>query len=230
MSERSRIHMPEDHMEELYSSDNPLVRFVHGSRLDQVVGAMPRGSDFRVLDAGCGEGHLIEKLHACNSTHACVGADLTPVALEKARQRCPFAEFHEENLLHMSFDDASFDVVVCTEVLEHIAGYEAVVAELERVLKPGGHLILTFPNEVLWTAARFLLGRQPVKVPDHVNVLSPRQIDRLTDMKLVSVRNLPFGLPFFVSLGCLMKLRKRLGGAGASAVHGGGRRRLGPDR
>ena len=209
MSDSSHLVMPEDHMERLYRSGNPLVRFVHVNRLRQIVAAMPRAHRLRVLDAGCGEGHLIEMLHDADDTHTYHGIDVTPGALEKARTRCPFAEFQRMDLTRIAFGEASFDVVVCTEVLEHVVDCAAAVRELRRVLKPDGHLIITFPNEVLWTAARFLLGRRPIRVPDHVNRLFPEEMTALTGMELVSQRNLPFGLPFPVSLGCLMKLRRR---------------------
>ena len=134
--------------------------------------------------------------------------DITEIALKKAKARCPFANFSEMNLADLKFEDGFFDVIIITEVLEHVIEYRAVVAELKRVLKKGGFLIVTFPNEFLWTVSRFLLGRRPIKVPDHVNSFNPSKIKKLIGMELITRKNLPFGGPFSFSLGGFMNFKK----------------------
>ncbi|MCM2325890.1 MAG: class I SAM-dependent methyltransferase, partial [Candidatus Woesearchaeota archaeon] len=135
------------------------------------------------------------------------GVDITDVALEKARKKCK-ANFTNQDLTKMSFKDETFDCVTCSEVLEHIYEYRKVLKELKRVLKKNGLLIITFPNETNWTISRFLLLRRPVKVPDHVNSFSPNQMKKDVGMRLAKQSNMPFGLPFFASLGSLMVFRK----------------------
>jgi len=208
MDGHDHIHMPEDHMDELYTSSNPLVRYAHNNRLDTICRFLKGRSGLKVLDAGCGEGHLIERLHALSPDNVYTGVDITEVALERARRRCGFAEFHSMNLESLQFADESFDAVTNTEVIEHIHEYHAVLAEFARVLRPGGRLLITFPNEVLWTVARFLLGRRPIKVPDHVNSFTPGRIRSEVGLKLVRQRNLPFNLPFAFSLGSLLEFSK----------------------
>lgn len=195
-------------MDKLYNSKNFLIKFVHNNRLNSIAKMIPDKGKFKIFDAGCGEGHLIKKLNSKNSNNLYYGVDVTEIALQKAKKRCPYAEFKIENLLKMNFDNAFFDVIICTEVLEHIIEYERAIEELKRILKKDGFLILTFPNEFLWTISRFFLGRKSIKVPDHVNSFNPNQIKSLVRMKLISQINLPFKLPFFISLGCIMKFKK----------------------
>ena len=195
-------------MERLYSSINPAVRLVHRQRLDAIARELPQKPGLRVLDAGCGEGHLLETLHARYPANRYFGVDYTEVALEKARQRCPFATLQRMDLSNLAFRDGAFDVVVITEVLEHVIEFEEVVAELLRVVGKGGVFIITFPNEILWTVSRFLLGRRPIRVPDHVNAFSPPMMKKLIGLEVSRQRSLPFPLPFSLSLGCLMKFRK----------------------
>ena len=209
MSKTDHLVMPADHMEELYNSSNPLVRFAHRQRLDAIAAMLPPEGNLKVLDAGCGEGHLISRLHKANSSNNYYGADVTVIALDRARQRCPFARVEQGDISNLNFPDEFFDVVTITEVLEHIIDYENVVRELKRVLKKDGVLIITFPNEVLWTASRFLLGRRPVRVLDHVNAFSPKMMQRTVDLTTVKQWNLPFSLPFFLFLGSLMKFKKQ---------------------
>jgi ubiquinone/menaquinone biosynthesis C-methylase UbiE len=200
--------MPENHMDELYNSKNILVRFAHTDRLNAITKIMGPGEGLKVLDAGCGEGHLLEKLRKKSPKNTYYGIDITDVALKRAKERCPGAKIKSMDVSAISFAGGFFDVVVCTEVLEHIDDYEAVAKELKRVLKKGGRLIITFPNETLWTLSRALLLRTPFKVPDHVNSFSPGKIKQIMGMKAVRQVNLPFRLPFFLSLGCMMEFKK----------------------
>jgi ubiquinone/menaquinone biosynthesis C-methylase UbiE len=199
--------MPVDHMEKLYNSNNPLVRFAHRQRLGAIAAMLPKQEHLKVLDAGCGEGHLIQRLSQAESTNEYYGVDVTGIALERARARCPFARFKKMDISALKFEDGYFDVITITEVLEHIIEYESAILELRRVLKPSGVIIITFPNEVLWTISRSLLGRRPIKVLDHVNAFNPRMIRELVEMEPVKQFGLPFRLPFCMSLGYLMKFK-----------------------
>lgn len=204
------IVMPEDHMDRLYNSDNILIKFVHRNRLNEIVKCMPVGKNQEVLDAGCGEGHLLERLHKKNKNNHFFGIDVTKIALEKAAIRCNFADLRMADLLNTGYEDAFFDVIFCTEVLEHIYEYQKVICELKRILKPNGSLIITLPNEGMWRFARFLLMRRPFKVSDHVNSFNDARMKSYVGMNLVSERGLPFkSLPFFISFGYLMHFVKK---------------------
>lgn len=195
-------------MESLYNSKNPLVRYVHVQRLRMAIKYFPNNDKLKVLDAGCGEGHLLEKLHFKKPSNTYYGVDVTDIALRKASARCPFAILAPYDIIALPFEDDFFDVVIATETLEHVFEYEKAIAELKRVLKPGGVLMVTFPNEILWTTARFLLGRRPLRVPDHVNSFTPRIMSHAIGLPLTCQRNLIFPIPFFLSLGSLMCFKK----------------------
>jgi ubiquinone/menaquinone biosynthesis C-methylase UbiE len=194
-------------MEVLYNSHNPLVRYAMRGRLESIVRAMPEGK-LKVLDAGCGEGQLIRLMHERHPQNKYFGVDITPIALKKAQQRCPFATIKRMDLLDLKFPDESFDLVVCTEVIEHVYEYKRVIREFKRVLKKGGVLIITFPNEPLTTVGRFFLGRRPIKVPDHVNSFTPGRMRRHVGLPVIRKRNMPFGLFFVMSLGSLLVFKK----------------------
>lgn len=206
-SRNDHLYMPEDHMEHLYASRNPLVRYAHCNRLEMICEEVPR-APLLVLDAGCGEGHLLAALQARSASYSLFGVDVTDVALAQAAKRCPQAAFSSGDLCALPYPDASFDVVTCTEVIEHIFSYQEVLKEFRRVLRPGGILILTFPNEPVWTLSRILLGRIPFRVPDHVNSFTPNRLLRETGLRLRSSRGLPFRIPFAISLGYLMVFEK----------------------
>jgi 2-polyprenyl-3-methyl-5-hydroxy-6-metoxy-1,4-benzoquinol methylase len=105
--------------------------------------------DARLLDAGCGSGRELDDL----ALHGRVaGVDLSETAVEAARARG-----HDDVRLaaveRMPFDDASFDVVTCLDVVEHTPDDRATLRELRRVTRPGGVLVVTVPAyQALWSA------------------------------------------------------------------------------
>ncbi len=120
-----------------------------------------------VLDLGCGEGRHAISAYLLADVHV-VGIDINNDDLQTARQR--LGEFEAKpparascTFIHASgfalpFADNSFDKVICAEVLEHIPEYQRVLAEIRRVLKPGGIFATSvpryFPEWVCWRLSR----------------------------------------------------------------------------
>lgn len=96
--------------------------------------ALPAGS--RVLDAGAGEAPYRPLFAHCDY----VTQDWPGTVHEGAREADVVGDLHD-----LDVPDASFDAVVLTEVLEHVAEPDRVLAELRRILRPGGRLMLTVP-------------------------------------------------------------------------------------
>ena len=98
------------------------------------------------LDAGCGDGRYLRALDA-ELPERIAGVDIAERILETARAAIPRAELRQANLEQLPFDGASFDLVLCTQVIEHILDARAGVAELARVLRPSGRLVISTDNE-----------------------------------------------------------------------------------
>jgi SAM-dependent methyltransferase len=95
----------------------------------------------RALDAACGTGR--HAVHLVQLGYEVVGVDLTPEMLTRASQKLPGATFAQADLVNIPAPDATFDVVVCGLALAHVADLAAAVAELSRVLRPGGRLVVS---------------------------------------------------------------------------------------
>lgn len=202
--------MEQDHMEKLYTSTNPFVRHVHVDRLKKIANLIPKGKCMRILDAGCGEGQLLLMVSKLiDSSNEFYGTDILDVALARAKDRMKDAHFSLQSLEDLNFADNSFDIIMCTEVIEHIPNYKQVLEELKRILKSEGLLIISFPNEPLWTVSRFFLGRRPIKVPEHCNSFSPRRIIKETNLKVKRRVNVPFGFPSFLALTRILVLQNK---------------------
>ena len=97
-----------------------------------------------VVDVGCGTGFLISEMAAVvGETGLLAGVDFSQDMLDVAAQRCeslPQVSLRQGSAEALPLDDASFDAASCTQVLLYVPNLEQSIAELARVLKPGGRL------------------------------------------------------------------------------------------
>ncbi|CAA9304563.1 MAG: hypothetical protein AVDCRST_MAG48-1601 [uncultured Friedmanniella sp.] len=93
------------------------------------------------LDAGCGTGRLIPPLLARG--HRVVGVDASPAMLAHARRRAPEADLLVGDLQDLPLADGAVDLVVTGLALTHVDDLGGALAELARVLRPGGHLVVS---------------------------------------------------------------------------------------
>jgi len=143
-------------------------------RIPLLVAAVGRGK--RVLDLGCRSGALTQHFLGGNSV---VGLDIDAAALEKAAALGiqPVQANVEEPL---PFEDGSFDAVVAGELFEHLQFPDALVAEIVRVLRPGGVLAGSVPNAFrVQSRLRFLRGEPPEDDPTHLRMFSPAALRQL---------------------------------------------------
>lgn len=115
--------------------------------LERLLGACARPAD-ACLDIGCGDGRT-EGAWLASRCRSYIGVDVSATAVERARSVGLDARVVED-AARLPFDDASFDLAVCVEVLEHLFDAEGAVAEAWRVLRPDGRLFVTVPNVAFW--------------------------------------------------------------------------------
>lgn len=138
--------------------------FFHRNR-ERVVRRLVRTyarADLPVLDAGCGTGLNLRHLPAGS-----VGLDINPRNVETVARRLPRHRCVLGDVEAMPFEDAAFGTVVCTEVLEHVPDPGSALAEIRRVLVPGGVLIGSVPARSWIWRLRFLSSTCPRDEPFH---------------------------------------------------------------
>jgi ubiquinone/menaquinone biosynthesis C-methylase UbiE len=123
---------------ETYDDDeNPIIA-LEESVVWAVLSAVEPGA---ALDAACGTGRHARRL--AERGYEVVGIDLTAEMLERARARVPEATFLEADLRDIPAESERFDVVVCALALAHLEDLAPAVAELARVLRPGGRMVVS---------------------------------------------------------------------------------------
>jgi ubiquinone/menaquinone biosynthesis C-methylase UbiE len=107
---------------------------------------LDRSDPRSVLDAGCGEGFVTKYIERRDPSLEVTGIDIDEEAIAYARRVVDVdAMLHVGDLYELPFSDASFDTVVCSEVLEHLEHPHQAMDELTRVAR--SHVLLTVPRE-----------------------------------------------------------------------------------
>jgi SAM-dependent methyltransferase len=135
------------------------------------------------LDAGCGTGLNLRDLPAGST-----GLDINPRNVALLRQRLPLMSVVEGDVEAMPFADRTFGTVVCTEVLEHVPDPSLALAEIKRVLRPGGTVIGSVPARSLVWKLRFLSSTCPHDEPFHNEYLPDDVREMLAGWSIVSLR------------------------------------------
>jgi SAM-dependent methyltransferase len=153
--------------------ENP-IRALEGPLMRKIMDGL--SGDGPVLDVGCGTGRHTEYL--VKGGHRVVGVDPNEAMLELARRKLPDVEFLIGDLENLPVADASFTAVVCGLTFSHLAELGPAMAELARVLKPGGQAAITIPhplfvNSVLgWRAPVFDAEGHGWEMPEYEHLPS----------------------------------------------------------
>ena len=119
-----------------------------------------------MLDVGCGEGRHIFGIMQEHPEIKCIGLDMDNDSLHKAEEGYEYfksisnvgAEFLKGSAYSLPFLDNSLDLIVCSEVLEHLHQYNDAVKEIHRVLKPGGKFYASvpasWPEKICWALSK----------------------------------------------------------------------------
>jgi SAM-dependent methyltransferase len=146
---------------------------------------------FKILDIGCGFGR-----HTCAAYRLpkviTIGADLKFEDLIEARERLKLHDRLGEHgggvwgltaadVVRLPFKDDDFDLVICSEVLEHIQNYLQAIREIIRVLKPGRNLVVSvpryWPERICWA----LSTDYHMAEGGHLRIFNPKQL--ITDLQ-----------------------------------------------
>jgi len=140
----------------------------------------------KILDIGCGSGRHTSAAYQCRNVTV-IGVDLNLDDLNQARNRLQLHDRLGEHgggnwalsaadILTLPFRDDHFDLVICSEVLEHILAHTTAIRELVRVLKPGKNLVVSvpryWPERICWILSPAYAGSNG----GHVRIFRQKQL------------------------------------------------------
>lgn len=139
-------HAIKHDLDKFYNHPNRLFRYIENKRINVLLREADIHPQDRVLEVGCGAGHILERIPRGSLT----GVDISPVQIERSKKRLGTrAELLIAKGENLPFEDESFDRIICTEVFEHVLEPELILREMKRVLKMNGIISLSIPNEKL---------------------------------------------------------------------------------
>ena len=134
----------------------------------------------RALDLGCGTGDFTAAL--AHAGAEAIGVEVAEAAVERARTRHPELDFRLVPINGpLPLDDASFDLVWTSEVIEHVADTGQWVSEVRRVLAPAGRLLVTTPSHGRVRVALGGVERFSEPLGDHLHLYTRRSLQTLLE-------------------------------------------------
>jgi 2-polyprenyl-3-methyl-5-hydroxy-6-metoxy-1,4-benzoquinol methylase len=218
----------------LYSSRNPTRRWLHVTRRDRIVAALEWAAasgvtPHRAVEVGPGSGVYLDTL--TRLFDEVVATDIEDAFLDNARtlaMRLPNLSVKADDITATSLEPGSFDVVLSSEVIEHIPDSRAALAGMRDALRPSGLLVLSTPQRysplelcgrvafhpVVMPLVR-LVYRESILPTGHINLLTQAEATRqLRDAGFEIVRSAQSGvyIPVLAEIGgrAALRLEKRL--------------------
>lgn len=121
-----------------------LQKLWHTGKLNAVARLIKEKNTYpkKILDVGCASGWFLSRVHKRYPKADCSGIDVYKKAVEYGKKEYPKLRLFYADGHKMPFENNFFDVVICTEVLEHVVSPEKVLKEIERVLTKDGIAII----------------------------------------------------------------------------------------
>jgi len=152
-----------------HSSKNPLQQLLINNFNKELLACLRKVRPKKILDVGCGEGFTLQVIKNSGFDAKLEGVDAVEEAVELAHKIHPGLTISKGDIYTLPYKDNSFDVIICSEVLEHLTDPQKALTELKRITSK--YLILSVPNEPYFTIQRILRGKNILGLgahPEHV--------------------------------------------------------------
>lgn len=154
---------------EKHTTQNPVSQFFLNNFKQLLLEQMKQLKPVSILDVGAGEGFMLELIRKNKVAKKIEGIEYMDDAIKLAKKINPKVKIKKGDIYKLPYKAGSFDLIICTEVLEHLDNPKNALIELKRVAKK--YLILSVPNEPLFTIQRIMRGKNILKLgahPEHI--------------------------------------------------------------
>ena len=149
-----------------HTSKNPLQQFFIERFNQQLLQVVKDLDVSTILDVGCGEGFTLQKLKNAGIGKTLEGIEYDPTAIKLGKQLHPSITIKEGDIYNLPYKNATWDLIICTEVFEHLADTKKALEELSRVTKK--YCLLSVPHEPIFMLVDYLRGKTPKSI-GHIN-------------------------------------------------------------
>jgi 2-polyprenyl-3-methyl-5-hydroxy-6-metoxy-1,4-benzoquinol methylase len=140
-----------------HTHKNPIQRFLLANFFKNLVKLTQAKTVDSILDVGCGEGFTLNRLKENGIGKRLEGIEYLQAAIDLGRKTYPDVLIKKGTIYNLPYKTDSFDLVLCTEVLEHLEKPQDALKELVRVSKK--YLVISVPNEPFFMLAQLIRGK-----------------------------------------------------------------------
>lgn len=175
-----------------HTSQNPLQKLLINNFYNYLVSTIKDLELNSILDVGCGEGFTLNKLSNEGIGKNLEGVDFLQTAIDLGKKAHPKLTLKQGNIYDLEYKNDSFDLVMATEVLEHLDDPRKGLKELIRVSKK--YILLSVPNEPFFIGANFLRGKNlkrwgnDIEHIQHWNSIGFKKFVKKEGLRIVSSR------------------------------------------
>ncbi len=189
-----------------YQKSNFLQRFWHAGKLRTITKLVSFDPE-TILDVGCASGHFLYDISIIFPNSSCTGVDIYNRAVSYGKKKYHNINFYIGDAHKLPFANKAFDLVLCTEVLEHVQEPEKVLFELKRVIKKDGSIIIELDSgSMLFTIIWFIWKKFRGKVwkNSHLHSFNLKNLEKLIILSGLSIKkkkkfNLGMGVAYLIS-------------------------------
>lgn len=140
-----------------YARSNFMIHWIEQRRLKIIRRFVAGSPGQRLLEVGCGGGHVLRMFRTLDLT----GVDVSGEMIRKAHRNLKgySVRLLKGELAALDLPAGGYDKIICTEVLEHVVDPTALLEHMQRLLKPDGRVVITFPNDHLINGLKRMLHR-----------------------------------------------------------------------
>lgn len=216
MRKQSEVVQPEGNYYDKYHSKNPIVKWMMAGfkqAITELLSEMEQ-EPIKICETGCGEGEITEFLKSLYKQAEIDAFDISEKVILEAKDRVNNINFYIGNIYSMEvrkpeekighiLEKEVYDLVVCSEVLEHLEEPEQALKQIKQLATDDGYILLSVPNEPVWRICNMARGkywRDFGNTPGHIQHWSKKSFCEMLVQNNLKIRGIKSPFPWIMVL------------------------------
>lgn len=184
-----------------HTSKNPVQKLLIANFYKSFIVLAKSVNPTSILDVGCGEGFSLCKLSEYKIGEKLEGIDYSKEAISTGKKLFPGLLLKQGNVYNLPYKDNAFDLILCTEILEHLENPKKALQEILRVSKK--YILVSVPNEPFFMMSNFLRGKNVMKFgndPEHIQHWTIFSFLKLMKENKIQIKTVKLPFPWIMIL------------------------------